>query len=187
MFLAILPSILRSRAAVELENQALRHQIGALQRSAATRPKLTSGDRLFWIRLSRRRRDWRSALAIVKPETVLAWHRAGFRLFWTWNAASPTWTTTHFAQDHPASFSAPKTPRLRSILARRTHLRIGARCGSIFSHLRMPWNVAGLESREVNLALSNYLRLLAPNALRRACWWRKETSTSKFRYGPAQR
>jgi hypothetical protein len=84
MFLAILPSILRSRAAVELENQALRHQIGALQRSAATRPKLTSGDRLFWIRLSRRWRDWRSALAIVKPETVLAWHRAGFRLFWTW-------------------------------------------------------------------------------------------------------
>ena len=76
--------ILRSRAAVELENQALRHQIGALQRSAATRPKLTSGDRLFWIRLSRRWRDWRSALAIVKPETVLAWHRAGFRLFWTW-------------------------------------------------------------------------------------------------------
>ena len=59
-------------------------QIGALQRSAATRPKLTSGDRLFWIRLSRRWRDWRSALAIVKPETVLAWHRAGFRLFWTW-------------------------------------------------------------------------------------------------------
>src|SRR5215472_1649712 len=84
IFLAILPSILRSRAAVELENQALRHQIGALQRSAATRPKLTSGDRLFWIRLSRRWRDWRSALAIVKPETVLAWHRAGFRLFWTW-------------------------------------------------------------------------------------------------------
>ena len=41
--LAILPSILRSRAAVELENLALRHQIGVLQRSAAKRPKLTSG------------------------------------------------------------------------------------------------------------------------------------------------
>jgi hypothetical protein len=65
-FLAILPSILRSRAAVELENLALRHQIGVLQRSAARRPKLTSGDRLFWICLSRLWRDWRSALAIVK-------------------------------------------------------------------------------------------------------------------------
>ena len=42
--LAALPSILRSRAAVELENLALRHQIGVLQRSAAKRPKLTSGD-----------------------------------------------------------------------------------------------------------------------------------------------
>src|SRR5215470_81661 len=82
--LATLPSILLSRAAVELENLAQRHQIGVLQRSAAKRPKLTSGDRLFWICLSRLWRDWRSALAIVKPETVLAWHRVGFRLFWTW-------------------------------------------------------------------------------------------------------
>ena len=80
-FLAVLPSILRSGAALELENLALRHQIGVLQRSAAKRPKLTSGDRLFWICLTRLWRDWRSALAIVKPETVVAWHRAGFRLF----------------------------------------------------------------------------------------------------------
>jgi hypothetical protein len=80
-FLSILPSILRSRAAVELENLALRHQIGVLQRSAARRPKLTSGDRLFWICLSRLWPDWRSA---VGPETVVAWHRAAFRLFWTW-------------------------------------------------------------------------------------------------------
>ena len=82
--LATLPSILLSRAALELENLALRHQIGVLQRSAAKRPKLTSGDRLLWICLSHLWRDWRSALAIVKPETVVAWHRAGFRLFWTW-------------------------------------------------------------------------------------------------------
>src|SRR5215469_9906828 len=82
--LAILSSIPRSRAAVELENLALRHQNGVLQRPAAKRLKLTSGDRLLWICLARLLRDWRSALAIVKPETVLAWHRAGFRLFWTW-------------------------------------------------------------------------------------------------------
>jgi transposase InsO family protein len=55
-----------------------------LQRSAAKRPKLTSGDRLFWTCLSRLWCDWRSALAIVTPETVVAWHRAAFRLFWTW-------------------------------------------------------------------------------------------------------
>jgi hypothetical protein len=45
---------------------------------------LTSADRLLRICLSRLSHDWRSALAIVKPETVLAWHHAGFRLFWTW-------------------------------------------------------------------------------------------------------
>jgi putative transposase len=82
--LAAFCSIFRSRAALQLENLALRHQIGVLQRSARKRPKLTSGDRLLWIYLSRFWLDWRSALAIVKPETVIAWRRAGFRLFWTW-------------------------------------------------------------------------------------------------------
>ena len=82
--LATLSSIFRSRAALELENLALRHQIVVLRRAAAKRLKLTSADRLLWIGLSRLWRGWRSALTIVKPETVIAWHRAGFRLFWTW-------------------------------------------------------------------------------------------------------
>jgi len=79
--LATLSSILRSRAALELENLALRHQSGLLQRSSAKRPKLNRADRLLWIGLSRLWREWRSTLVIVKPETVVAWHRAGFRLF----------------------------------------------------------------------------------------------------------
>jgi len=74
----------RSRAVLALENLALRHQIGVLQRSARKRPKLTPADRLFWVGLSRIWSDWRSALAIVKPETVVTWHRAAFRRFWTW-------------------------------------------------------------------------------------------------------
>src|ERR1700758_1550348 len=83
-FLPTVFSIFRSRAALELENLALRHQIGVRQRSARKRPRLTPGDRLLWVGLSRVWSGWRSALAIVQPETVLAWHRAGFRLFWTW-------------------------------------------------------------------------------------------------------
>ena len=83
-FLAAVSSIVRSRAALELENLALRHQIGVLRGAAAKRLKLTSADRLLWICLSRLWRGWRSALTIVKPETVIAWHRAGYRLFWTW-------------------------------------------------------------------------------------------------------
>ena len=82
--LATLPSILLSRAALELENLALRHQIGILQRSARKRPKLPPWDRLWWVWFCRIWSDWRSALAIVQPETVVAWHRAGFRRFWTW-------------------------------------------------------------------------------------------------------
>ena len=82
--LSTLGSIFRSRAALELENLALRHPIGVLQRSTTKRPKLTAGDRMLWVFLSRVWRDWRSALAMLQPETVVAWHRTGFRLFWTW-------------------------------------------------------------------------------------------------------
>ena len=82
--LATLSSILRSPAALGLENLALRHQIGVLQRSAIKRPKLILLDRLLWAGLSRVWSDWRSALAIVQPETVIAWHRRSFRLFWVW-------------------------------------------------------------------------------------------------------
>ena len=77
-------SMFRSRAALELEHMALRHQIGVLKRSARKRPKLTPADRLFWVFLSQVWGDWRSALDIVKPATAIAWHRKGFRLFWTW-------------------------------------------------------------------------------------------------------
>ena len=54
-----------------------------LQRSARKRPKLTPADCLLWGWLSRLWSDWRSTLVIVKPETVVAWHRAGLRRFWT--------------------------------------------------------------------------------------------------------
>src|SRR5215469_7303667 len=82
--IATLSSVFRSRSALQLENLALHHQIGVLQRASRQRPKLTVGDRLLWVWLSQMWSDWRSALAIVEPETVIAWHRAGFRLFWTW-------------------------------------------------------------------------------------------------------
>jgi putative transposase len=81
---ATLSSVFRSRSALQLENLALRHQIGVLQRVGRKRPKLMPWDRLLWVWLSRIWSGWRSALAIVKPETVIAWHRVGFRLFWTW-------------------------------------------------------------------------------------------------------
>src|ERR1700680_2730354 len=84
LFLSTMFSAFRSRAAVQVEIVALRHQIGVLRRSAKKRPTLTVADRVFWAWLSGAWADWKSALVIVKPETVISWHRKGFRLFWTW-------------------------------------------------------------------------------------------------------
>jgi transposase InsO family protein len=80
---AAVSSAFKSRAALQLEDLALRHQLGVLRRSVK-RPKLTCADRLLWIWLCELWIDWRSSLVIVKPETVIGWHRKGFRLFWTW-------------------------------------------------------------------------------------------------------
>ena len=82
--LIALRSILGSRLDLQFEILALRHQIAVLQRAAKRRPRLTTTDRLLWVSLSRIWRRWRSTLVLVKPETVVAWHRKGFRLFWTW-------------------------------------------------------------------------------------------------------
>jgi len=68
-----------------LEVLALRHQLTVMQRSVK-RAKLTPADRFLWAWLAVTWRDWRSALIIVKPETVIGWHRRGFRLFWTWKS-----------------------------------------------------------------------------------------------------
>jgi hypothetical protein len=78
-------SSLAGHRQLALENLALRQQIAVLQRSAK-RPHLKKRDRLFWVLLSRIWTNWAETLTIVKPETVIRWHRKGFRLYWTWNS-----------------------------------------------------------------------------------------------------
>ena len=68
-----------------LENLALRQQLAVLKQ-AHPRPKLSDGDRLFWILLSKVWSDWRAALHVVQPETVVRWHRQGFRYYWRWKS-----------------------------------------------------------------------------------------------------
>jgi hypothetical protein len=82
--LAALTSMLKTSAQLRLENLALRQQLVVLRRSAPKRLRLTPADRIFWVWLRRVWSDWKSALMIVKAETVVAWHRKGFNLFWTW-------------------------------------------------------------------------------------------------------
>jgi putative transposase len=85
-FLATLRGLARSRAALHVELLAVRHQLLVLQRSRPRRLRLVNADRWLWAWLSRSWPDWRAALVIVKPETVIARHRQSFRLFWTWKS-----------------------------------------------------------------------------------------------------
>jgi putative transposase len=80
----------RSRAVLHLEVLALRHQVQVLQRSRPRRLPLRTADRWLWVWLSRVWTAWRTALVIVRPETVVGWHRRGFRLFWTWKSRRRT-------------------------------------------------------------------------------------------------
>ena len=82
--------LVRSRASMQLEILALRHQLTVAHRSRRPQLRLTPADRMLWAGLSRAWRGWRSALVIAKPETVIAWHRRGFRLFWTWKSRRRT-------------------------------------------------------------------------------------------------
>jgi len=71
---------------LQLEILALRHQLQVVQRSRPHRMRLTRVDRLLWVWMSQVWAGWRDVIVIVKPETVLPWHRRGFRLFWTWKS-----------------------------------------------------------------------------------------------------
>src|SRR5467141_3763979 len=75
----------RTRADLALENLALRQQL-ALLRNHSKRPRFGRFDRTFWVWLSKRWAGWREALHVVRPETVIRWHRQGFRAFWTWKS-----------------------------------------------------------------------------------------------------
>jgi putative transposase len=85
--LATLRDSLRTRVGLQAEILALHHQLLVLQRrNQKRRLQLSAFDRLLWAWLSRIWPDWKSALRIVKPETVIAWHRRGFRLYWRWKS-----------------------------------------------------------------------------------------------------
>jgi len=76
----LLRALLANRAALAMENLALRQQLAVLERSVK-RPALRQSDRIFWAWLSKLWNGRRAALLIVKPETVIKWHRQGFRLY----------------------------------------------------------------------------------------------------------
>jgi transposase InsO family protein len=84
-FFGALGSALRTRGGLVLENLALRQQLAVFKRRDP-RLRLTHPDRLFWLALSRVWSRWRETLVVVRPETVVGWHRWAFRRFWTWRS-----------------------------------------------------------------------------------------------------
>src|SRR6185436_11509229 len=83
--LTLLRALFTPRLELAAENLALRQPLAILNRTAKL-PKLRPQNRLRWTTLSRLWKDWRSALVIVKPDTIIKWHRQGFQLFWRWKS-----------------------------------------------------------------------------------------------------
>src|SRR5438128_11320451 len=80
-----LRSTIRTQRELALENLALRQQV-AVWKVRQPRPQLTATDRIFWVVLSRLWKNWRFSLQVVRPETVVRWHRQGFRRYWAWKS-----------------------------------------------------------------------------------------------------
>jgi len=81
MIVLLLRSLVRTQAELAAENLALRQQLAVLDNSAK-RPSLQQRDRIFWVWLSRLWPNWRGVLLIVQPDTVVGWHKLGFKLYW---------------------------------------------------------------------------------------------------------
>jgi hypothetical protein len=84
--LAVLASPFKSKLRLEAENAVLRHQLIVLRRRVHGRVRLTNNDRLFFLRLYRWFPSILKVLTIVRPESLLRWHRAGFRCYWRWKS-----------------------------------------------------------------------------------------------------
>src|SRR6476661_1812981 len=87
-FLTLFASPFKSKSRLEAENAALRHQLIVLQRRVRGRVQLTNGDRLFLVLLYRWFPSVLRAITIIRPETLVRWHRAGFRHYWRWKSRS---------------------------------------------------------------------------------------------------
>src|SRR5437870_10637225 len=88
LFLALSVSPFKSKSRLEAENAALCHQLFVLQRRVRGRVQLTSGDRLFLVILYRWFPSVLKAITIIRLETLVRWHRAGFRRYWRWKSCS---------------------------------------------------------------------------------------------------
>jgi putative transposase len=128
---------------IALENLALRHQLLVLQRSVG-RPRLSRWDRIFWVWLSRLWAGWRTTLVIVRPATVLAWHRRGFQRYWRWKS-------------RPNPVGRPRLdPELRTLIRRM------ARENPTWGRRRVQAELALLGYEVAQLTIAKYMHRTSP-------------------------
>src|ERR1700686_1330056 len=84
--LAVLASLFKSKIRLEAENAALRHQLIVLRRTLRGRVRFTNHDRWFFVQLYRWFPSILTVLTIIRPATLVRWHRAGFRCYWRWKS-----------------------------------------------------------------------------------------------------
>jgi hypothetical protein len=88
LLLTLFASPLKSRSRLEAENAALRYQLIVLRRKVTGRIRLTNRDRLVFIQLYRWFPSVLKVVTVIRPETLVRWHRAGFRCYWRWKSLS---------------------------------------------------------------------------------------------------
>jgi transposase InsO family protein len=151
LVLSIVAAVFKDRADLVAENIALRHQLSCLIHRGP-RPRLRSVDRVFWVLLSRFWGGWRESLAMVKPATVLAWHRRGFKLFWRWKSRN----------------RGPGRPRIsvevRRLIVEMAEMNVGWGAPRIHGELLK----LGIEISEITV--SRYMPKLPPPAGSRQRW-----------------
>jgi putative transposase len=150
-FLTCLSAFFRLRYNLGLEILALRQQLGILKRKQP-HPRLRIQDRIFWTLLRRLWPAWSNILIIVKPETVVAWHRAGFRLFWR-------------LRSRPKSLGRPKIDAAARSLIQRM-----VKENSTWGAPRIHGELLKLGFEVSERTVSRYIRRLSPPEQARKLW-----------------
>src|SRR5438128_4356356 len=138
LLLSLMRATMRDREALVAENLLLRQQLAVLTRPTRRRPRLRARDKLFWVLARVLHCDWRRYLALVRPESVIRWHRQAWRLFWRWRSRGP------IGQGLPAILMwRPPThcdePRARS----------GGQDRARYARLKIPVAATGVQSARV--------------------------------------
>ncbi len=138
-------AIFKSRARLAAEYLCLRQQLIVLKRRQA-RPQLRDADRRFWILACQWFSDWTRSLIVVKPDTVVSWHRKGWKAYWRWRSRRPSGTGRRKIE-----------PELRELIRRM------ARENSLWGARSLPLGHNAESRRNWHVLAIRFVRVLSPD------------------------